>query len=97
MVTGVGTATINFGAAPGNPTATLAITGQTAIAAGAFIEAWIQGDSTADHNAYEHLVIFARLVSLACGDLVAGTGFTIYAATELRITGQVSCRWVWSS
>ena len=56
-----------------------------------------QGDSTADHNAYEHLVILGRMVSLTCGDLVAGTGFTIYAASELRITGQIACRWVWST
>ena len=97
MASGVGTATINFGATPGSTNATLAITGQTSIASGAHIEAWIQGDSTADHNAYEHLVILSRLVSLACGDLVAGTGFTIYAATELKITGQVACHWVWSS
>ena len=65
MASGVGTATINFGATPGSTNATLAITGQTSIASGAHIEAWIQGDSTADHNAYEHLVILSRLVSLA--------------------------------
>jgi hypothetical protein len=51
---------------------------------------------TIPHNAYEHLVMFPQRVSVACGDIVDGTGFTIYAQTELRLTGDISVHWQWS-
>lgn len=96
MASGVGTSTLDFGSAPGTNIATVAVTGQAEIPADAYIEAWFQGDSTADHNAYEHLYVFPQRVGLVCGDIVAGTGFTVHAETELRLTGTIKCRWVWS-
>lgn len=92
----VGTATLSFGAAPGSSTATVAVTGQAAIGANDYAEAFLMGDATADHNAPEH-TLFKRLVGLTCGSVTAGTGFTITAESELRLTGAVKCRWVWSA
>jgi hypothetical protein len=90
-----GTATLNFGAAPGSQEATVAVTGQAGILAGSPIRVWIQGESSADHNAYEHSRILAGRVGLAVESVSAGVGFTIVAASELQLTGQVSVRWQW--
>ena len=97
MATGSGTATLAFGATPGTNVVTTAVTGQASITGTSHVEAWFMGDSTATHNAYEHLHIFAQRIGLACGDLIAGTGFTIYAATELRLTGNITCHYAWST
>jgi len=89
-----GTATLNFGSAPGSTVATVAVTGQTGILSGSHVEAWIQGtDSTATHNAVEHetVPLVVRITSL-----VAGTGFTIRASGEWRLTGTFTVHWVWS-
>lgn len=90
-----GSATLDFGAAPGSTVASVAVTGQTGILSGSRIRAWVQG-STADHNAYEHTRIFPGRIGLAAGDVVAGTGFTIHAETELRLTGDVAVNWEWA-
>jgi hypothetical protein len=74
-----------------------AVTGQASIGATPRIKVWFQGDSGTDHNAYEHAVIMPLAVSLTAGDIVAGVGFTIYASTQLRITGNVVCHWEWSN
>lgn len=87
-----GTATINFGVAPGTNLVSVAVTGQTAIASGSHAEAFFMGDTTADHNADEHQFADIKLV---CGSIVAGTGFTIFASTQLRLTGTFTVHWVW--
>jgi hypothetical protein len=71
-----GTASIDFGAFPGKTDASLVITGQTGILAGSLVEAWILPGATADHSADEHLV---EPIYVIAGNIVAGTGFTIYA------------------
>jgi hypothetical protein len=91
-----GTATINFGSAPGTNIASVVVTGQGAIGASSRIKVWFQGGSTADFNEYEHLFILPGSVSLMAGTIVNGVGFTIYATTQLRIRGNVVCRWEWS-
>lgn len=91
-----GTSTIDFGAAPGTNIATVVVTGQAAIGATSRIKVWFQGGSTADFNEYEHLFILPGSVSLVAGTIVNGVGFTIYATTQLRIRGNVVCRWEWS-
>lgn len=92
-----GNATLNFGSTPGTNHVSVAVTGQAAIASGAYMEAYFQGDdSTATHNSYEHKML-PMAVNLTCSDVVAGTGFTINAMTQLRLTGTVKCRWVWSA
>lgn len=92
MANGVGTATLDFGAIPGTQFVTVVVSGQTGFTAAGHAEAWLQGDATATHNAVEHLI---APLTIRCGD--AGTGtFTIYASSELRLTGTFTCHWVWS-
>jgi hypothetical protein len=91
-----GTATLDFGTANyGSDTASVTITGQTAIAADSYCEAWFMADTSADATSDEHLLV-ARETALACGTIVVGTGFTIEALSDLRLTGRYSVRWVWS-
>lgn len=89
----VGTATIDFGAAPGKNTTSVVVTGQSTIQSTSFIEAFLMYEATADHNAEEHLMVPLRL---RCGTIVASTGFTIYAETELRLTKTFTVRWIWA-
>ena len=77
-----GTTTIDFGAFPGASDASVAITGQTGILVGSIIEAWLVAQPTADHTADEHRV---ETISVTCGNIVAGTGFTIYAQNTSQI------------
>jgi hypothetical protein len=91
-----GTASLDFGTAPGSSVAELIITGQTDILVTSNIRLWIQADTTVDHNEYEHTRILAGRVHLAAADVSAGTGFTIIAESEMRLTGLVKCRWEWS-
>lgn len=90
-----GAAVLDFGSAPGTNTAEIAVT--TPIPAGASVRAWFQSEGNADHNEMEHRLIFPSRVGLTCGDITDGVGFTVYAETELRLTGDVTCRWQWSA
>jgi hypothetical protein len=94
MATGVGTATLNFGSAPGTNVVETTVTGQTGITTSSHVEAWLMGDSTAGHNAYEHAIV---PIKLSCGSLVNNTGFTITASSEWRLTGTFTAHWVWST
>jgi hypothetical protein len=71
-----GTTTVDFGAFPGASDASVAVTGQASIAASSLVEAWIYPVTTADHTADEHMV---ETIKAVAGNVVAGTGFTIYA------------------
>jgi hypothetical protein len=91
---GTGSATLNFGAAPGTNVVSVAVTGETGISGTSHCEAFImQEDSTADHTQYEHMI---APITLRCGGVVAGTGFTIYGWSEHRLTGTFDVRWVWA-
>lgn len=91
-----GTATIDFGAPPGTNAASVTVTGQTGVVSGSAVEAWIMGaDSTADHAAYEHMLL-AREVEVTPTTINAGAGFVLTALTDLRLTGLVAVRWVWN-
>jgi hypothetical protein len=70
-----GTTTLDFGAFPGKSDTSTAVTGQASIVAGSLVEAWIRPVATADHTADEHMVETLKVVA---GNIVAGTGFTIY-------------------
>ena len=87
-----GTATLDFGAAPGTGITSVAVTGQPGIVAGSRIKAWVKG-ATADHSEYVHSRIFPNRIGVGIGDVVAATGFTIHAETELRLTGTVAVQW----
>jgi hypothetical protein len=87
-----GSTTINFGSAPGTNFVSASITGQGSIASNSYIEAFLMSEATVDHNDYEHCIVPIRLT---CGNIVAGTGFTIFAVTDWRLTGTFNVRWVW--
>lgn len=70
-----GTAVIDFGAFPGKSDASVVVTGQAAIVSGSLVEAWIRLEASADHSADEH---FLETIKVIAGNIVAGTGFTIY-------------------
>jgi hypothetical protein len=97
----VGTATIDFGALPGGSDASVVVTGQTGIAANSSVEAWVVPTANADHNADEHIVEGLRIYA---GNIVPGTGFTIYAIHDHGETltgsdhfawGDFSLAWAW--
>lgn len=71
-----GTTTIDFGSFPGKSDASIDITGQAGILSGSLVEAWMRPLATADHSADEHMV---ETINIFAGNIVAGTGFTIYA------------------
>jgi hypothetical protein len=75
--------TIDFGAFPGASDASVTITGQTGILVGSIIQAWLVAQPTADHTADEHRV---ETISVTCGNIVAGTGFTIYAQNTSQLS-----------
>ena len=77
-----GTATLDFGAFPGGSDASVAVTGQATIVAGSFVEAWITPALTTDHTADEHLV---ETLKVMAGNIVAGTGFTIYGVNTSQL------------
>ena len=96
MATGVGTATLNWGAHPGASEASVTVTGQTGITTGSHVEAWymeeVLGAKTASDHGY-----MALLSSLSCGNIVAGTSFTIYGKSEYKLQGSFTVHWVWST
>ena len=79
---GSGVASLDFGAFPGASDASLVITGQTGIASGSLVEAWLLPADTADHLADEHLL---EALDIRAGKIVAGTGFTIYGINEFPL------------
>jgi hypothetical protein len=61
----------------------VAVTGQAGILAGSLVEAWLFPAATADHTADEHWV---ETIEVMAGNVVAGTGFTIYGINECQLT-----------
>lgn len=82
-----GTTTIDFGAFPGGSDASIAVTGQASILAGSLVEAWLFPAATADHSADEHVV---ETIKVVAGNVVAGTGFTIYAVNTNTLNEPLS-------
>ncbi len=80
----VGVNTVNFGAVPGASDTSTAITGQTNIVAGSSVDAWIICTATADHSADEHWVDPPIIYA---GNIVPGTGFSIYAKSNNDAAG----------
>ena len=92
---GMGTATLDFGAAPGSNEAAGAVSAPTVTSAGQF-EAFIMGDDTsADHTASDHRYVGLWL-NLTCGTPSAGVGFTIYGRASEKLTGAFTVRYVWA-
>lgn len=91
----IGTATLNFGTFPGSTDTSVTVTGQTTILADSAVEAYIRPVATATHSADEH---FAESIQVMAGNVVAGTGFTIYGRTtdKTRLYGTFNVGWVWA-
>ena len=88
-----GTATLNFGAAPGGQFATVVVTGQTGIVSGSLPKALMMADTTADNTSYTHSFVPFNLV---CGNIVVGVGFTIYAYSPWNVSNTFTVRWNWT-
>lgn len=97
MASATGTATLDFGVAPGSQVATLAVTGQASILATDLVGCWFMGDSTADHPAPTHTYILPLLVALSSSIPSAAAGFTITATSKITLIGTVKVRWAWST
>lgn len=96
MATGQGTAIIDFGAAPGNNEASIAVTGQASILATSKVEAYFMGDdTTADKTASDHRYA-PCFINLIAGTPTAGTGFTIYGRSTEMMQGTFQVRWIWA-
>ena len=90
----VGTTSLTFGAFPGSTDTSVAVTGQAGIVAGSVVMASIRPVATAAHSADEHL---AEEIDISAGNIVAGTGFTIYAKTRnRRLYGSYAVAWTWA-
>lgn len=89
-VSPAGTVTLDFGSAPGTNVVQTVVTGQSNIQSNSQIHAWLMASATATHNAYEHAVVPMRLT---ISDIVAGTGFTVIAVSEWRLTGTFTAQW----
>ena len=91
-----GTAVLDFGAFPGAAQASVTVTGQAAILTTSACEAWIRiQDATATHSQDDHQV---EQLKITAGDIVAGTGFTIYGENLLGgfCYGTFNINWVWN-
>ena len=86
-----GSATLDFGTAS-KPAASVAVTGQASIIAGSKVEAFVRLAVSADHSADEHMV---EQLKIMAGNIVAGTGFTIYGEAYPQTSGQWNIDWVW--
>lgn len=87
MPTGI--STLDFGAFPGASDASVAVTGQSGIVSGSLVEAWIRPVASADHSADEHMV---ETLKVFAGNIVAGTGFTIYGFNDSQLNEPVYAR-----
>lgn len=87
-----GTAVVDFG---GKATdAKVVVTGQSSITGTNLAEAWVFPSATASNTADNHWVEDLEVVA---GNVVAGTGFTIYAKSRTGFAhGQYTVGWVWN-
>jgi hypothetical protein len=91
-VSATGTATVDFGT--GKLDTSVAVTGQGSIVGGSLVEAWLSGVSTSNNLTD---AAFAEPINVFAGDIIAGTGFTIFAMCRTgRAFGQYTVNWVWA-
>lgn len=90
----VGSATLNFGSiGSSTPEASVAVTGQAGIGSSSKVEAWVRLVSTTEHSTDE---VLAEQLDVLAGNIVAGTGFTIYGSPREGVTyGTYTIDWVW--
>ena len=96
MASGLGVATIDFGAFPGSNEAQVNVTGQTEISATSKAEVYVMADDTSsEHTAADHRYL-QQFANFTAGTPTAGVGFTIYGRSVHKMQGQWSLRWVWA-
>lgn len=86
-----GSAILDFGT-PSKPAASVAVTGQAGIIAGSRVEAFVRLAASADHSIDEHRI---EQLKIMAGNIVVGTGFTIYGEAYPQTSGQWNVDWVW--
>ena len=89
-----GTSTVSFGATETNE-AQLIVTGQTGISAGSKVIASIGTTATANYTANDHKYLGSIGVTVTTGDVIAGTGFTIFVRSYTKLKGDISINWVY--
>jgi len=77
-----GTAIVNFGGFPGSSDTSVLVTGQGGIQAGSLVEAWLVPTGTSEHSSDEHVMVGPSVIA---GNIVPGTGFTIYSVGQERV------------
>ncbi len=88
-----GTATLDF-TSGGLYEASVAVTGQTGIGTNSYVEAWIRLVSTAANTADDARV---ETLKITAGNIIAGTGFTIYGEVEQgKAHNTYTINWVWT-
>lgn len=90
----VGTATLDFGSHPGSNETSIAITGQTAIAADSTVKAWLSSEASGTHTAAD-AAYAAAFVGISCTAPTVGVGFTINARSEHKMTGTFAVHYEW--
>ena len=102
-----GTTTLNFGAFPGSPEASVDVTGQTGFVSTSEVEAWVMPVATADHSVDEHLIENLKVMAHYQADgtiRIKGSvepffGFRPPAGEGTqrhRLFGQFTVGWVWA-
>lgn len=90
-----GTATINFGAigSVGNRSS-VNVTGQASILSNSAVEGWLRLEATAEHPVDDLLIDPVKVIA---GNIVAGTGFTLYAEMPYgNAYGNYKVDWAWN-
>ena len=85
----IGTATLNFGSAPGTNQVKVTVS-DSGVQSTSFLVAVLMAVSTATHNAYEHNIVD---MTLRCGNIVPGVSFDIVATSNWRLSGTFTARW----
>lgn len=94
MASGIGTATIDFGATPSSE-ASVDVIGQAEITATSRAEAFVMARGTGDAATDQKFAAIA--MRLVCSEPVAGAGFTITAYCLIGFaTGTFEIEWIWS-
>ena len=99
IVSGSGTAILNFGTpgTSGNNEATIAVSGLTTIASTAQVRVWIASDATSsNHTAGDHKY-FTSLAGLSVSSVSAGVGFSIFARSIHKLSGNWTVNYFWQN
>jgi len=87
-----GTVTVDFGT--GKLDTNAVVTGQASILSGSLVEGWLSGAATSNNL---NDAGFADPLDVFAGDIVAGTGFTVYVMCRNGSAfGQYVVNWVWN-